>query len=119
MKFNLLYFLSYVLITLLLVACSHDSLKKMGFKKKQPNQFTVSRQAPLEMPPDMFLRPPLSKSKKEMNNRELNDKKTSLDDILNDETINKDKASNISINKKSKQNRILKKILNKKATILK
>ena len=53
-----------------------------------------------------------------MNNRELNDNKTSLDDILNDETINKDQASNISINKKSKQNRILK-ILNKKATILK
>ena len=115
MKFNFLYLLLYAVITLLFVSCSNERMQKMGITKKKPNQFSVSRKAPLEMPPDMFLRPPKLKKEKDSSYLDADDDQLSLDDILN----NKVKKSNDKIRKFSKEKRILKKILNTKATVLK
>ena len=118
MKFNLFYLLSHVLITLFLVACSNESLQKMGITKKKSNQFAVSRKAPLEMPPDMFLRPPKLKNETEKNNLSLEDEELSVDDILSNKVNKKDTENNDLMKIKAKEKRILKKILNKKATVL-
>ena len=64
MKLNFLYFFLCTILTLLLISCSNERLQKIGVTKKKSNQFSVSRKAPLEMPPDMFLRPPELKNKK-------------------------------------------------------
>ena len=118
MKLNFLYFLLCISLTLLFVSCSKDRLEKMGVAKKKNNQFVVSRKAPLEMPPDMFLRPPELKNKKINNISNLEDDELSIDDILNNEVNVKEKPDNAIKRKKSKEKRILKKILNTKAIVL-
>ena len=117
MKFNYLYFFLCAILTLLFISCSNESLQKIGAIKKKNNQFSVSRKAPLEMPPDMFLRPPKLKSKMKKNNAS-SEKELSVDDILNNEVNNKDVVDNDSMKIISKEKRILKKILNMKATVL-
>ena len=112
MKFNFSYCFFYSVIILFIVSCSNDSLVNLGVVKKKANQFSVSRKAPLEMPPDMYLRPP--KSEKKENNSNLNSPEKSLDDILADTKISENKDKNIL-----KEKRILKKILNADAKNLK
>jgi len=119
MKLNYLYFFLSTILTLLLISCSNERLQKIGVTKKKNNQFSVSRKAPLEMPPDMFLRPPKLKNETKKNNLSLEDKELSVDDILNNKVNKKDAVDNDSTKIKSKENRILKKILNTKATVLK
>ena len=115
MKFNFQYFLSYTLAALFCISCSNENLQNMGVIKKKADQFAVSRQAPLEMPPDMYLRPPKLKKEKENNNLNFDDDKLSIDDILS----NEDMPIDNKIIKSSKEKRILKKILNTKAIMLK
>ncbi len=119
MKFNFLYFFLYTLLIIFLASCSNDSLQKVGIIKKKINQFTVSRKAPLEMPPDMLLRPP--KSKKLLDNNSLGgeDEQLSLDDILNNTENKKKRVISSKSDRRSRENRILKKILNTKAIVLK
>ena len=118
MKFNYLYFLLCTILTLLVISCSNESLQKVGITKKKNNQFSVSRKAPLEMPPDMLLRPPKLKKETKQNNFSLEDKELSVDDILNNKVNKKDTVDNDPMKTKLKETRILKKILNKKATVL-
>ena len=119
MKFNYLYFLLCTILTLLVISCSNESLQKVGIIKKKNNQFSVSRKAPLEMPPDMLLRPPKLKNETEKNNLNIEDEELTVDDILSNKVNKKDTVDNDSTKTKSKEKRILKKILNKKATVLK
>ena len=118
MKLNNLSFFLCTILTLLFISCSNESLQKIGVLEKQNNQYSISRKAPLEMPPDMFLRPPKLKSKMKKNNTS-SEKELSVDDILNNKVTNKNVVDNDSMKIKSKEKRILKKILNKKATVLK
>ena len=119
MKLNYLYFFLCTILTLLLISCSKESFKKIGATKKKNNQFSVSRKAPLVMPPDMFLRPPELKNENKKNNLSLEDEELSVDDILNNKVKKKDEVDNVSTKTTSKEKRILKKILNTKATVLK
>ena len=119
MKINYLHLFLSTILTMLLISCSNERLQKIGVTKKKNNQFSVSRKAPLEMPPDMFLRPPKLKNETKKNNLSLEDEELSIDDILNDKVSKKDTVDNDSTKTKSKEKRILKKILNKKATVLK
>ena len=118
MIFNYLYFLLCTILTLLFISCSNESLQKVGIIKKKNNQFSVSRKAPLEMPPDMFLRPPKLKNETKKNNLSLEDKELSVDDILNNKANKKGEAKDDTMKIILKEKRILKKILNKKATVL-
>ena len=118
MKFNYLYFFLSTVLTLLFISCSNESLQKIGVTKNKNNQYSVSRKAPLEMPPDMFLRPPKLKNQLKKNNLSLEDEELSVDDILNNKVSKKGAADNPSVKIKSKEKRILKKILNKKAIVL-
>ena len=119
MKINYLHLFLSTILTMLLISCSNERLQKIGLTKKKNNQFSVSRKAPLEMPPDMFLRPPKLKNETKKNNLSLEDEELRVDDILNNKANKKDAIDNNSKKKKSKEERILKKILNKKATVLK
>jgi hypothetical protein len=119
MKLNYLYFFLSAIFTLLLISCSSERLQKIGITKKENSQFSVSRKAPLEMPPDMFLRPPKLKNESKKNNSSLEGEELSVDDILNNKVNKKDIADHNSTKIKSKEKRILKKILNTKATVLK
>ena len=119
MKFNYLYFLLCTILTLFFISCSNESLQKVGITKKKNNQFSVSRKAPLEMPPDMFLRPPKLKNETNKNNLSEEGEELSIEDILNNKVNKKDIVDNNSTKKNLKEKRILKKILNKKATVLK
>ena len=116
-KFNFLYAFLYLTITWFLVSCSNETFQKIGVTKKKTKQFSVTRKAPLEMPPDMMLRPPQSINRAKNNNNSslVEEDMRSLDAILNDEV----KENKIKINKTAKEERILKKILNTKATVLK
>ncbi len=98
-------------------ACSNQKLESLGVVKKKANQYSVTKKAPLEMPPDMLLRPPKAEDKKEIYSSSFEQDQASLDDILNNKEIPKVKKRNN--NKKSllKQDRLLKKILNTKAII--
>ena len=118
MKFNYLYFFLCTILTLLFISCSNESLQKIGFTKKKNNQFSVSRKAPLEMPPDMLLRPPKLKKETKKNNLNLGDEELSVDDILNNKVNKKDVVEDDSMKTILKEKRILKKILNTKATVL-
>ena len=118
MKLNYLYFFLCTILTLLFISCSNESLQKAGIIKKKNNQFSVSRKAPLEMPPDMFLRPPKLKNETKKNNLSFEDEELSVDDILNNKTNKKNAVNNDSTKIKSREKRILKKILNTKATVL-
>ena len=118
MKSNYLYFFSCSILTLLLISCSNESLQKIGVTKKKNNQFAISRKAPLEMPPDMLLRPPKLKKETKKNNLSLGDEELSVDDILNNKVSKKDVVEDDSMKTILKEKRILKKILNTKATLL-
>ena len=119
MKLNYLYFFLCTILTLLLISCSNERLQKIGVTKKKNNQFSVSRKAPLEMPPDMLLRPPKLKNETDKTNLRVQGEELSVDDILNNKVNKKDLVDNNSTKKTSKEKRILKKILNTKATVLK
>ena len=119
MKLNYLYFFLSTILTLLLISCSNERLQKIGITKKNDNQFSVSRKAPLEMPPDMHLKPPKLKNETKKNNLSLEDEELSVDDILNNKANKKDAVDNDLTKIKSKEKRILKKILNMKAIVLK
>ncbi len=113
MKFNLfIYYFIHFIIFLFIVSCSNERLVKMGVVKKKASQFSVSRKAPLEMPPDMYLRPPKSE-KKENNN--LENTEINLDDILANSKNSEENRNKNSLREK----RILKKILNTEAINLK
>ena len=71
------------------------------------------------MPPDMYLRPPKLKNQTKKNNLSLEDEELSVDDILNNKVNKKAAVDNDPMKTKLKETRILKKILNKKATVLK
>ena len=118
MKLNYLYFLLCTILTLFFISCSNERLQKIGVTKKKPNQYSVSKKAPLEMPPDMFLRPPKLKNETKKNNLSLEGEELSVDDILNNKFNNKDVIDNAPMSTKSKEKRILKKIFNKKAIVL-
>tara|TARA_A100001035_G_scaffold231012_1_gene193068 strand:+ start:107 stop:466 length:360 start_codon:yes stop_codon:yes gene_type:complete len=118
MKLNFLYFFLCTILTLLLISCSNERLQKIGVTKKKNNQFSVSRKAPLEMPPDMLLRPPKLKKETKKNNLSLRDEELSVDDILNNKANKKDVVEDDSMKTILKEKRILKKILNTKATVL-
>ena len=118
MKFNYLYFLLCTILTLLFISCSNESLQKVGIIKKENNQFSVSRKAPLEMPPDMLLRPPKLKNETKKNNLSLEDDELSVDDILSNKVNKRDAVNNDFMKIKAKERRILKKILNTKSTVL-
>ena len=118
MKFNYLYFFLCAILTLLLISCSNESLQKIGVIKKKNNQFSVSRKAPLEMPPDMLSRPPKLKKETKQNNFSLEDKELSVDDILNNKANKKDEVEDDTMKIILKEKRILKKILNTKAIVL-
>ena len=118
MKFNYLYFFLCAILTLLFISCSNERLQKIGITKKKINQFSVSRKAPLEMPPDMLLRPPKLKKETKQNNLNLEDEELSVDDILNNKVNKKNEVEDDSMKIILKEKRILKKILNTKATIL-
>ena len=119
MKLNYLHFFLCTILTLLLISCSNEGLQKIGVMKKKNNQFSVSRKDPLEMPPDMFLRPPKLKNETKKNNLRLEDEELSVDDILNNNVNKKDAVVNDLTKIKAKEKRILKKILNTRATVLK
>ena len=119
MKLNYLYFFFCTILTLLFISCSNEGLQKLGVTKKKINQFSVSRKAPLEMPPDMLLRPPKLKNETKKNNLSLEGKEPSLDDILNNKINKKSTLDNGSMKINSKEKRILRKILETKATVLK
>ncbi len=118
MKFSHLYFFLCTILTLLLISCSNESLQKIGIKKNKNNQFAVSKKAPLEMPPDMLLRPPKLKKETKQNNLSLEDEELSVDDILNNKINKKDEVEDDKMKKILKEKRILKKILNTKSTLL-
>ena len=118
MKLNYLYFFLYTILTMLFISCSNESLQKIGIAKKKNNQFSVSRKAPLEMPPDMLLKPPKLKNETKKNNLSLEDEELSVDDILNNK-VNKEDVVDTDLKKtKAKEKGILKKILNTKAIVL-
>ena len=118
MKFNYLYFFLCTILTSLFISCSNESFQKIGIIKKKNNQFSVSRKAPLEMPPDVLLRPPKLKNEAKKNNLSLEDEEYSVDDILNNKVNKKDTVRNDILKTKAKEKRILKQILKKKATVL-
>ena len=113
MKIN--FFKFVLLINMFYVtACSNEKLENLGVIKKKNNQYSVSRKAPLEMPPDMYLRPPKTEKKKEVFNFDEDEEKGDLDDILaNKNGLN----AGTSKNSKLKEERIIKKILNTKAIV--
>lgn len=112
-------FLCTFLLFLFLGSCSKDRLETMGIVKKEANQYAVSRKAPLEMPPDMYLRPPKTKTKNVNKMLSSKDNELSLDAILEDKVIPGIKKRKI-INRQNigKEQRIVNKILKTKATIL-
>jgi hypothetical protein len=108
-------------ITALIVsACSNQKLENLGFLKKKANEYSIARNAPLVMPPDMYLRPPQEKEKLiETKRKKIDDSEVTLDDILLGKTpsaVNKNKRRKIK--KVYKQEKIIKKILRTKATII-
>ena len=119
MKFNYLYFLLCTILTLLVISCSNESLQKVGITNKNNNQFSVSKKAPLEMPPDMFLRPPKLKNETNKNNLSGEGEELSVDDILNNKANKKGEVEDDTMKIILKEKRILKKILNTKAAELK
>ena len=118
MKANFLNYFYLLMLMFITLACSNERLESMGVIKKKANQYSVSRKAPLEMPPDMYLRPP--KEKKEIDNiaGNVEEGDLSLDDILANKDISKDKTFKKKNINKDKQDRILNKILRAKVNII-
>ena len=105
-----------------LSSCSNNKLESLGLIKKKTGEYAISKKAPLEMPPDMYLRPPKS-SKEERNNRNVSNitsEIVSLDDILSGKTTISEKKKNKNSAKKTniKNRNIINKILKTKASIV-
>ena len=108
------------IIALIAGACSNKKLENLGVLKKKANEYSIARKAPLVMPPDMFLSPPQEKEKRVQTKRKkIDDPEVTLDDILlgkTPSTVNKNTRRKIK--KVYKKEKIVKKILRTKATII-
>ena len=108
------------IIALTASGCSNKKLENLGVLKKKANEYSIARKAPLVMPPDMFLSPPQEKEKQAQTKRKkINDSEVTLDDILLGKTpsaVKKNKRKKIK--KVYKKEKIIKKILRTKATII-
>jgi hypothetical protein len=108
------------IIALIASACSNKKLENLGVLKKKANEYSIARKAPLVMPPDMFLSPPQEKEKRVQTKRKkIDDPEVTLDDILlgkTPSTVNKNTRRKIK--KVYKKEKIVKKILRTKATII-
>ena len=108
------------IIFLIVSGCSNQKLENLGILKKKANEYSIVREAPLVMPPDMYLRPPKEKEKLiETKRKKIDDSEVTLEDILFEKT-----PSTVKKNKKRKikkvyqKEKIIKKILRTKATII-
>ena len=108
------------IIFLIVSGCSNQKLENLGILKKKANEYSIAREAPLVMPPDMYLRPPKEKEKLiETKRKKIDDSEVTLEDILFEKT-----PSTVKKNKKRKikkvyqKEKIIKKILRTKATII-
>ena len=111
-----------IVFLVFLSSCSNNRLESLGLIKKKTTEYSISKKAPLEMPPDMYLRPPKS-SKEERNNRNVSNitsEIVSLDDILSGKTTISEKKKNKNSAKKTniKNRNIINKILKTKASIV-
>ena len=108
------------IIALTASACSNKKLENLGVLKKKANEYSIARKAPLVMPPDMYLSPPQEKEKQAaINKKKLDDSQITLDDILLGKNSSAVKMNKIRKNKKTnKQEKVIKKILRAKATII-
>ena len=108
------------IIALTVSACSNKKLENLGVLKKKANEYSIARKAPLVMPPDMYLSPPQEKEKQVQTKRKkINDSEVTLDDILLGKTPSAvKKNTRRKINKVYKKEKIIKKILRTKATII-
>ena len=108
------------IIALILSACSNKKLENLGLLKKKANEYSIARKAPLVMPPDMYLSPPQEKEKQTpINKKKLDDSQITLDDILLGKNSSAAKMDTIRKNKKTnKKEKVIKKILRAKATII-
>jgi len=108
------------IIALIAGACSNKKLENLGVLKKKANEYSIARKAPLVMPPDMFLSPPQEKEKQAQTKRKkINDSEVTLDDILLGKTPSVvKKNTRRKIKKVYKKEKIIKKILRTKATII-
>ena len=71
------------IITLIVSACSNKKLENLGVLKKKANEYSIARNAPLVMPPDMYLSPPQEKEMQvRIKRKNINDSEVTLDDIL-------------------------------------
>ena len=108
------------IIALIVSACSNKKLENLGILKKKANEYSIARKAPLVMPPDMYLSPPQEKEKQiRIKRKNINDSEVTLDDILlgkTPSTVKKNKRRKIK--KVYKEEKIIKKILRTKATII-
>ena len=108
------------IIALIVSACSNKKLENLGVLKKKANEYSIARKAPLVMPPDMYLSPPQEKEKQiRIKRKNINDSEVTLDDILlgkTPSTVQKNKRRKIK--KVYKKEKIIKKILRTKATII-
>ncbi len=101
---------SFCLIFLPLVSCSY-------LTPEAPNEYTVSKQSPLIMPPDMNMRPPQEKVKNNITSASTKPSKIekNIEDILTGQdsnTVNKKEVKN-------KNNRYKKKMLVRKILLMK
>ena len=108
------------IIALIVSACSNKKLENLGVLKKKANEYSIARKAHLVMPPDMYLSPPQEKEKQAaINKKKLDDSQITLDDILLGKNSSAVKMNKIRKNKKTnKQEKVIKKILRAKATII-
>lgn len=110
-----------ICITAIIVsACSNQKLENLGFLKKKAKEYSIARNAPLVMPPDMYLSPPQEKEKLvETKRKKIDDSEVTLDDILLGKTPSTvKKNTRRKIKKVYRQEKIIKKILRTKATII-
>ena len=111
-----------IMFLVFLSSCSNNKLESLGLIKKKTGEYAISKKAPLEMPPDMYLRPPKS-SKEERNNSNVSNITSdlvSLEDILEGNTTVTEKKINKKSVKKTniKNSNIINKILKTKASII-
>jgi hypothetical protein len=108
------------IIALIASACSNKKLENLGVLKKKANEYSIARKAPLVMPPDMFLSPPQEKEKQvQIKRKKIDDSEVTLDDILLGKTPSTvKKNTRKKIKKVYKKEKIVKKILRTKATII-
>ena len=106
------------IIALIVSACSNKKLENLGVLKKKANEYSIARKAPLVMPPDMYLSPPQEKEK-QIKRKKISHSEVTLDDILLGKTPSTvKKNTRRKIKKVYKKEKIIKKILRTKATII-